>query len=83
MKTVNVATLKGSLSRYLREVEKGQELIVTSHKRSVAIILPVDAPSLQPIEPSKPPSVLRKLKRIGRKRSVSAVDSLLEDRRRR
>ena len=42
MKTVNVAELKNSLSRYLREVRAGGELIVNDRSRPIARIVPFD-----------------------------------------
>jgi len=41
MKT-SVKKLKDHLSHYLHRVEKGEELIVTSHNRAVAKIIPID-----------------------------------------
>ena len=40
MNTVSVATLKQKLSQYLRQVEQGEEVVVTSHRRRVARIVP-------------------------------------------
>ena len=83
MNTVNVATLKEKLSYYLKLVKGGQEIVVTSHRQRVARILPAFAPESQPREPSRPVKDLRKLRGVKLKRSVSAVRTLLEDRRRR
>ena len=81
MNTVNVATLKMKLSYYLKMVERGQEVVVTSHKQPVARILPILAASVEPMDPCRPVSDLFKLKPIRRRRAVSAVRSLIEDRR--
>jgi prevent-host-death family protein len=83
MTTVNVATLKEKLSYYLGLVREGQEIVVTSHRHRVARILPPSAPDRQVIEPSRPVKDLRKIKGVKSRRAVSAVRTLLEDRRRR
>jgi len=82
MITVNVATLKEKLSFYLNLVKRGQEVVVTSYKDKVARILPVSSGSVEPVEPSRPVSDLKKLKGVKRS-GVSAVDLLIEDRGRR
>lgn len=83
MTTVNVATLKEKLSYYLQLVKEGNEVVVTSHRHLVARILPVSAPDAQPGPASRPVRDLLKLKGIKARRSISAVNALLEDRRRR
>ncbi len=83
MTTVNVATLKEKLSYYLGLVRKGQEIVVTSHRHEVARILPPSAADAKVIEPSRPVGDLRKIKGVKSRRSISAVNTLLEDRRRR
>ena len=83
MTTVNVATLKEKLSYYLALVKKGEEIVVTSHRHRVARILPPSAPDAQVAEPSRPVKDLKKIKGIRSRRAISAVKTLLEDRRRR
>lgn len=83
MNIVNVATLKEKLSYYLGLVKEGQEIVVTSHRHRVARILPPSTPSAEVTKPSRPVKDLKKLKGIKRRRSMSAVQRLLEDRRRR
>jgi len=80
MNRVSVATLKERLSEYLRLVSGGSEVVVTSHNTAVAKIIPVGAPSFEIIEPTRSPEDLRRLKGI-EPPAVSAVDSLIEDRR--
>jgi prevent-host-death family protein len=84
MERVSVATLKSKLSQYLEAVQKGQEIIVTSHQHPVARLLPLEkspaareiaAPAIRPI------SSLRKIK--GTRLKFDPVEYLLEDRRRR
>ena len=82
MMTVNVATLKEKLSHYLRLVKRGQEVLVTSHRHPVARILPAEH-TVNIVEPSRPVKDLQKIKGVKRRRSVSAVELLLNDRRRR
>lgn len=83
MLTVNVATLKEKLSHYLGLVKMGQEVVVTSHRHPVARILPSTSPTAQIIEPIRPAKDVLKIKGVKRRRSMSAVDTLLADRRRR
>jgi prevent-host-death family protein len=83
MTIVNVATLKEKLSYYLGLVKEGQEVVVTSHRHRVARILPPSTPSAEVAKPSRPVKDLKKIKGIKRRRSVSAVQTLLQDRRRR
>jgi antitoxin (DNA-binding transcriptional repressor) of toxin-antitoxin stability system len=83
MTTVNVAMLKEKLSYYLGLVKQGQEVVVTSHRHRIARILPPSAPDAQVTGPSRPVKDLRKIKGIKSRRSISAVQTLLEDRRRR
>jgi len=83
MTTVNVATLKEKLSYYLNLVKGGQEIVVTSHRHRVARILPASAPDSQAAQPSRPVKDLAKIRGVKPRRSLSAVKTLLEDRRRR
>jgi prevent-host-death family protein len=84
MKTVSVAELKSKLSHYLAAVQKGKEIVVTSHRHWIARIVPVQnnaADDLQIIPARKPVSSLKKIKGI--KLDVDLVADLLADRRRR
>lgn len=46
MNTVGVAELRQNLSRYLRQVEKGERLVVTDHNKPIAELGPLSgAPS--------------------------------------
>lgn len=83
MNIVNVATLKEKLSYYLNLVKSGEEIVVTSHRHQVARILPVDTPTVEIIEPTRPVKDLRNIKGVKTKRAVSGVKTLLDDRRRR
>lgn len=44
---VGIAELRDSLSRYLAEVKRGNEIIVTDHGRPVARILPASTSKLE------------------------------------
>jgi prevent-host-death family protein len=83
MTTVNVATLKEKLSHYLALVKRGEEVVVTSHRHPVARILPSAAPTARIIEPIRPVKDVLKVKGLRRRRSVSGVNLLIADRRRR
>ena len=47
MAQVGVRELKNQLSRYLKRVRDGEEIIVTEHGRSVARLLPVITSNLK------------------------------------
>jgi prevent-host-death family protein len=47
MSEVGVRELKNRLSRYLKRVEAGEELIVTEQGRTVARLVPVKVPEIQ------------------------------------
>jgi antitoxin (DNA-binding transcriptional repressor) of toxin-antitoxin stability system len=82
MTIVNVATLKEKLSYFLRLVRSGSEVVVTSYDTKIARIVPISASSIEISEPRRSPSDLRKLKGV-KPRAVSAVDLLIEDRKKR
>jgi len=42
MKTAAVARLKAELSRYLRLVKSGEEILVTEHRIPIARLVPID-----------------------------------------
>lgn len=83
MKSVSVAQLKSKLSQYLGEVKKGKEIVVTSHRHSIARIVPMEnaADDLRIIPAKKPASALKKIK--GLNLDIDLLADLLADRRRR
>jgi prevent-host-death family protein len=83
MKSVSVAELKSKLSQYLAAVRSGKEIVITSHRHSIARIVPMEenATDLKIIPARNPISTLRGLK--GVKLKVDLVADLLADRRRR
>lgn len=83
MHIVNVATLKEKLSYYLGLVKQGEEVVVTSHRHEVARMVPTTASTCATKPPSRPVTELRKLKGVRPQQPISAVDTLLNDRRRR
>ena len=85
MKRVKIAELKDQLSRHLREVERGAEVVVTDRERPIARIVPVSragAPVVV-IPPSRPFSSLRRKRYAPAGWRVSSTDLLLEERQRR
>ncbi len=84
MKLVNVATLKSRISEYLGAVEKGEELVVTSHNHPIARVIPYSASSKLKLRPPKLPiGRLKKLRGVQPAKPVDPVALLAEERRRR
>lgn len=83
MKTANVAALKQHLSAYLHLVEQGDEVVVTSHRRQIARLIPESATHAAIRPPSLPLSALASVTGVKPARSVSATNLLLADRERR
>jgi prevent-host-death family protein len=81
MKSVSVAELKSKLSQYLAAVRSGKEIVVTSHRHSIARIVPMKEGDLEIMPARKPVSSLKQIK--GVKLKVDLVADLLADRRRR
>ena len=81
MNMVSVAVLKARLSHYLRLVAQGEEVVVTSHREKVARILPLEDQKLRLRPPSRPVADLRRVKGLRARRSVSAVEELIRERR--
>ena len=83
MELVGVAQLKSKLSHYLAAVKRGKEITITSHRHSIARIVPLENSStdLKIIPARRPVSSLKKLKAV--KLKVDLVADLLADRRRR
>jgi prevent-host-death family protein len=83
MKTVSVATLKQKLSEYLRRVEQGDEIVVTSHRRRVARVIPEPDSGIPVRRPTHPLSRLAEIRGVKAKRGFSSIKTLVDDRRRR
>jgi prevent-host-death family protein len=41
METIGIRELKENLSRYMKKVKTGEKVVVTDHKKEIAIILPI------------------------------------------
>lgn len=85
MKKVGVADLKAHLSAHLREVKKGEVLLVMERSEPVARIVPANqASGLVIRKPTRPfgevKALLARLEPL--ELSVSSLDLLLEDRKR-
>lgn len=83
MKTASVATLKQNLSEYLRFVEQGDEVLVTSHRRSIARLVPEKGMGLVVRPPSLPLSALQTVRGAKPTGTRSAGRVLMDDRGRR
>ena len=86
MKTVTVADLRNNLSRYLREVRRGERFTVLSRDVPVARLTPLDAPrpmlEVRPPRPGAPPPGRAPLPPAfpGLDRHADVVDLLLAER---
>ena len=84
MKTVSVAALKSELSRYLRTVRGGSEIIVTTHDHAVAKLVPYTVNAGTTIRPPRlPREHLRGIKSVQTLKPCDPLVGLLEDRARR
>lgn len=80
MTRVGIAELKAHLSKHLRAVKKGEQVIVLDHEKPVAVISPYqEAPRLTARPPRRPlHSTKLPTKPLG---TGDAVADLVEDRR--
>ena len=78
MKRVKIAELKDNLSRYLRAVEKGEEVEVTDRGRPIARIVPIGGLKIVPA--TKRFATIRNRRYSHVKMRASTLDLLLEDR---
>ena len=89
MKTINtvsvpVTRLKSELSRYLRQVEEGSEIVVTSFSHPVAKVVPYTGTADLAVKPAtRPVSDLARFKGVRVRLSRDPVALLREDRDRR
>jgi prevent-host-death family protein len=84
MTTVSVDSLKTELSRYLRTVRGGEEVVVSSHNHPVAKLVPYEEASGAGIRrPQQPMSRLKSVEGVEPLKAVDAVRLLVEDRCRR
>ena len=80
---VSTAELKSRLGTYLGMVRAGATIDITSYRQSIAKLVPAvdEEPLIE--EPTGPAEALAQLDRLPSGRSISGVDTLLADRRRR
>ncbi len=84
MITVSTTKLKTHLGRYLRLVRKGESINVTSHRHSVARLVPSSPENgLEIIGPTRPMKDLAGLTAVPLRKKIDGVSALLEDRSRR
>ena len=82
MNSVKIANLKANLSSYLREVQKGKQLIVTDRETPIAKVVPYVAPKekLQIVKAVSSPKKLKKIKIPATRGTVGSLQALLKDR---
>ncbi len=83
MKHVNIATLKEQLSKYLHDVEAGNEVVVTSHRRPVAKLTGYNSGLSEIRKPVRPLSDWGKIQGFSIAGGRSSLALLEEDRRKR
>ena len=85
MKRVKIAELKDQLSKHLRAVERGAEIEITDRNRPIArlVAVPQPAPEVRILPARRPFAPVRDKRCRPARWPVSAVDLLLEDRRKR
>lgn len=82
MKRVRIAELKDQLSRYLRAVERGEEIEVTDRDRPIARIVPIPGGTEVEIVPATAsPRDFRAQRPQPVRWPIDSVDLLLRDRR--
>lgn len=79
---VKIAELKDNLSRHLRAVERGGEVVVTDRDRPIAKIVPMTPGprGIAWIEPTSPFPPARDRKRTPARWPVTSLELLLEER---
>ena len=81
---VSTAELKTHLGHYLRLVRSGESIDVTSHRHSVAHLVPSSPQNdLEIIEPTRPVQDVQNIEAVPIRKPVDGVSILLADRRRR
>ena len=81
MKTVNVATLKCSLSAYLNDVRNGQEVLVVSHNLPVAKLVPYSQGETLEIKPPRHTAgQLKKIRSVALKSGCDPLEYLNQTR---
>ena len=52
--SVNIATFKAQMAKYLRLVKSGEEIVILDHKLPVATVVPFDTVLSRPLDSIKP-----------------------------
>lgn len=91
MLKASVSTIKNGLSSYLEKVKKGQRVLITDHRKAVAVLEPVDSvrwpeeirSRLESGEAKAPSAALdlSMLKRLPLATGPSLTEVILEERR--
>jgi prevent-host-death family protein len=81
MKAVKIATLKDTLSKTLRAVQRGDSIVVTDRSRPVAMLMPLeDENGVTLISRTRPFSTIRNKKYPGTQRHMDSLALLLLER---
>jgi prevent-host-death family protein len=80
MSTVKIAELKAQLSRHLRAVEGGAEIVVTDRERPIARIVPMGSEQLRLIPPGVPFAKVRARRWAPAGWAVTSTQLLAEER---
>ncbi|MDO8493898.1 MAG: type II toxin-antitoxin system prevent-host-death family antitoxin [Deltaproteobacteria bacterium] len=83
MSSVKIANLKANLSSYLREVQKGSQIIVTDRETPIARVVPYHSTKekLHILKAASSPRKLKKLKIPSSAKATDSLRALLKDRR--
>lgn len=86
MTKASIAELKAAPGRYVRMAERGETVVVTSHRRPVARLVKAESEQVSHvpiITPTRDISSLNDVKPVRLRKPVDGVKVLLGDRRRR
>ncbi len=83
MTHIKIAQLKSHLSAYLRQVQKGEKIVVTDRDTPIAQVIPYTAGAerLHIVSASTNPSTLKKIKIKPAPQGTDSLNALLEDRK--
>ncbi len=80
MSTVKIAELKSQLSRHLRAVEGGAEIVVTDRDRPIARIVAMESDTVRLVAPRVPFATVRRRRWAPAKWAVTSGRLLAEER---
>lgn len=83
MTVVKIARLKSHLSSYLRQVQKGEQIVVTDRETPIAKMVPYTSSTekLQILSAKQNPTILKKLTIPATPKESDSLKALLEDRK--